>query len=447
MKSKSAVTTSLLSLARTSLQQSISWYSSKRRHWNYPPNPDLQVAVRDDLINLKAASEKLEQQVINIATFGLVSRGKSTVINALLGQKILTTGPTNGVTKWPKSIRWTPSSGKIQIELVDTPGLDEIDGEARADMAREISQQSDLILFVIAGDLTRTEYLALLELRQWQKPLILVFNKVDLYPQIDQQSIYQQIQQLSNQTNQPFFTPDEIVMISAEPQPIPVRIELPDGSTQEEMEYPPPQIEPLQTKILQILNREGKALLALNALTQAKVAQQNIAHKTITMRQEEAEEIIWRYAKYKALIVAVNPIAILDLITGVISDLTMIRALARLYGLPITSYEAGKLWQTIVKSLGGLIVGELVSGFVFGLTKTTTAINSLWENPAGFTTLATTALTQGAIAGYGSYLVGKVAQSYLENGCTWGSAGVDTVIAEIIAQADDDSIVARLSTQ
>ena len=446
MKSKSSVTTSLLSLARNSLQQSITWYSSNRRHWNYPPNPDLQIAVREDLRNLKASAEKLEQQVINIATFGLVSRGKSTVINALLGQKILTTGPTNGVTKWPKSIRWTPTSGKIQIELVDTPGLDEIDGQTRGQMAKEITQQSDLILFVIAGDITRTEYSALLELRKWQKPLILVFNKIDLYPQVDRESIYQQLQQLSNQTNQPLFTPDEIVMISAEPQPIPVRIELPDGSIKEDIEYPSPKIEPLQNKILQILNREGKALLALNALTQAKIAQKNIANKTITIREKEAEEIIWRYAKYKALIVAVNPIAILDLISGLVSDLAMIRALARLYGLPITSYEAGKLWQTIVKSVGGLLVGEIFSTLVFGFTKTTTAITSLWENPAGFTTLATTALTQGTIAGYGSYIVGKVAQTYLENGCTWGSTGVDTVIGEIIAQADDDSIVAKLSS-
>ena len=446
MKSKSSVTTSLLSLARNSLQQSITWYSSNRRHWNYPPNPDLQIAVREDLRNLKASAEKLEQQVINIATFGLVSRGKSTVINALLGQKILTTGPTNGVTKWPKSIRWTPTSRKIQIELVDTPGLDEIDGQTRGQMAKEITQQSDLILFVIAGDITRTEYSALLELRKWQKPLILVFNKIDLYPQVDRESIYQQLQQLSNQTNQPLFTPDEIVMISAEPQPIPVRIELPDGSIKEDIEYPSPKIEPLQNKILQILNREGKALLALNALTQAKIAQKNIANKTITIREKEAEEIIWRYAKYKALIVAVNPIAILDLISGLVSDLAMIRALARLYGLPITSYEAGKLWQTIVKSVGGLLVGEIFSTLVFGFTKTTTAITSLWENPAGFTTLATTALTQGTIAGYGSYIVGKVAQTYLENGCTWGSTGVDTVIGEIIAQADDDSIVAKLSS-
>lgn len=275
------VVTSLYSLARTSLQQSVSWYSSQRRHWNYPPNADLQGAVRDDLRALRAASEKLEQQIIKIAAFGLVSRGKSSVINALLGEKVLDTGPINGVTKWPKSVSWNPPSGKIKIELIDTPGLDEIDGETRANMAREISAQADLILFVIAGDITRTEYLALLELRQALKPLILVFNKIDLFPETDLDTIYQQLQQLSNQTHKPLFTPDEIVLISAQPQPLPIRIELPDGSVGEEWEYPAPMIQPLQEKILQILNREGKALLALNSLTQAKVAQKILPVKPL----------------------------------------------------------------------------------------------------------------------------------------------------------------------
>lgn len=444
MTSKPSPPNSLFSLARASLQQAVSWYSSNRRHWNYPPNLELQGAVRDDLRILKAAAEKLEQQVIKIATFGLVSRGKSAVINALLGQKILETGPLHGVTKWPKSIRWTPASGKVQIELIDTPGLDEIDGEERANMAKEITRQCDLILFVVAGDITRTEYLALLELRKSKKPLILVFNKIDLYPRADRNNIYKQLQQLSYETQKPFFAPDEIVMVSADPQKIPVRVELFGGTMREEWETPPPQIDDLKAKILAILNREGKALLALNSLIQAKEAQKNIAQKTIDLRRDEAEKIIWQYAKYKSLIVAVNPFAFLDIIGGTIADLTMIRALARLYGLPITSYEAGKLWQEIVKSVGTLLIGEIITMFVFSVAKTGTAISSLWENPASFTTFATLGLAQGSIAGYGSYLVGKAAQIYLEKGCTWGSYGTDTVIKEIINQVPSDSIIARL---
>lgn len=423
-----------LTKARASLQQAISWYSSFRRHWNYSPNLELQAAVKDDLQNLKSALEKLDQQVIKIATFGLVSRGKSAVINALLGQKVLTTGPLHGVTKWPKSIRWNPPTDKVQIEFIDTPGLDEIEGETRGEMAKEVARQADLILFVIAGDITRTEYFALLELRQAQKPLILVFNKIDLYPECDRQNIYQQLQQLSNETQKPLFTPDEIVMVAAEPQPLPVRIEWEDGSTTQEWEKIPAKIDPLREKILTILNTEGKSLLALNSLTQAKLAQINIAQKTLKLREKEAEKIIWQYAKYKALVVAINPIAFLDLLGGTIADLVMIRTLARLYGLPITSHEAGKLWRKIVRSLGGLLLTEVFSLVVLGLTKTGTAILNIFENPASFTSYTTAALAQGSIAGYGSYLVGKAAKKYLENGCTWGDLGADTVIQEIVQE-------------
>lgn len=433
-----------LTKARASIQQALSWYSSFRRHWNYPPNLELQAVVKDDLQNLKAALEKLDQQVIKIAAFGLVSRGKSAVINALLGQKILTTGPLHGVTKWPKSIRWTPPSGKVQIEFIDTPGLDEIEGETRENMAKEVARQSDLILFVVAGDITRTEYKALLELRASHKPLILVFNKIDLYPEVDRQNIYQQLQQLSNETKQPLFSPDEIVLVAAEPQPLPVRIEYEDGTITQAWENSLPQIDVLKEKILTILNREGRSLLALNSLIQAKEAQINIAKKTVKLREEEAEKIIWQYAKYKALIVAVNPIVFLDILGGTIADLTMIRTLARLYGLPITSYEAGKLWQKIVTSVGSLLLTEIISLVVLGLAKTGTAIGSIFENPAIFTTYTTAALTQGSIAGYGSYLIGKAAKEYLENGCTWGALGADTVIKEILLEVDSNTIISRL---
>lgn len=434
--------------ARASLQQALSWYSSFRRHWNYPPNAELQGAVRRDLQGLKSALDKLDQKEIAIAAFGLVSRGKSAVVNALLGQKILQTGPLHGVTQWPKSVRWTSPTGKVQVELIDTPGLDEIEGQVRAEMAKEVARQADLILFVVAGDITRTEYQALCELRQSHKPLILVFNKIDLYPEKDREAIYQQLQQLgagSTEENlQPVLSTDEIAMVAAEPQPLEVRVEWPDGRVTQEWETPPPQIGELREKILNILNREGRSLLALNALFQAKEAEANIAKKTLEIRKDEAEAMIWKYAQYKALAVAVNPIAILDLVGGMVADLALIRALARLYGLPITSYEAGNLWRKIFASSGGLLLGEIASSLILGLGKSSAAVASALESPAALTAYASTALTQGAIAGYGAYAVGRVAQEYLEQGCTWGPLGPSTVIQEILNQVEPNTIIYRL---
>lgn len=435
---------------RTSLRQTLSWYSNLRRHNDHLPDIELQAALRPELEVLQSSVDKLDQGVIRIATFGLVSRGKSALLNALLGQKILQTGPIHGVTQWPKSIRWTPSANaKVQVELIDTPGLDEIQGESRAQMAREVAAQADLILFVVAGDITRTEYQALCDLRQAQKPIILVFNKIDLYPDQDQEAIYYQLQQLGtgspkDRRLQKTLTEDEIVMVAAEPAPLEVRVEWPDGRVTYEWETPPPQIEALKQKILKVLNREGRALLALNALFQARNAEANIAKKTLQLRKAEAEELIWRYSKYKALAVALNPIGVVDVLGGAIADLALIRSLSKLYGLPMTSYEAGKLWRKIVISSGGLLLGELGSSLLLGLGKSASVVTSAFDSATGLTAYTSSAIAQAGIAGYGAYAVGQAAQVYLEQGCTWGSSGPSTVIQDILEQVEPDTILYRL---
>ena len=434
--------------SRASLQQAISWYASFRRHWNYPPDEKLQAVVKEDLQALKGALDKLDRKAIRIATFGLVSCGKSSIINGLFGQKILPTGPFHGVTKFPQSVRWNPLKGEIEIELIDTPGLDEISGAARAKIALELAQTSDLILFVVAGDITRTEYEALWQLRRCQKPLILVFNKIDLYPERDRDSIYYQLQLLNanyeqGDLEQIIYT-DDIVMVSAQPQPIQVRIEAADGTVVTGMETPAPQLEELKTAILKILQREGTSLLALNALVQAREAEKNIAHKTVELRQKEAQDIIWQYAKYKAIAVAANPIPLLDVIGGFVADLALIRSLARLYGLPITNHESRELWRKIAASSGALLLGEIASNLVLGIGKGSAVLTHAFSSPSAFVLYGTTASLQGAIAGYGAYVVGQVAQVYLEQGCTWGSLGASTVMAEILSQVEPNTIIYRL---
>jgi hypothetical protein len=231
--------------------------------------------------------------------------------------------------------------------------------------------------------------------------------------------------------------------VAAEPPPLRVRLEFPDAPTQETWETPEPQIEELRQKILQILNQEGRSLLAINALVQTQKAEENIARKTLALRQEEADAIIWKYAQYKALAVAVNPIAVLDLLGGFVTDLFLIRALARLYGLPITSFKAGQLWQKILISSGGLLGAELSSSLILGLSKTT----SLLESPGSFTTYASTAFLQGGIAGYSAYIIGQATKTYLAQGCSWGTWGASTVIAEILSQVDPQTFIYRVLQQ
>lgn len=430
-------------LAITAIQQALNWYNSQRRHWNYPPNLALQTAVRPELQTMKQTLAKLEQKRLTVATFGLVSRGKSSVINALLGEKRLETGPLHGVTQWPQTIRWVDKA-VMQIELVDTPGLDEIAGEARSEMAKSVAQQADLLLFIVAGDITQTEFIALQTLRQAQKPMLLVFNKIDLYPEQDQAQIFAQLQSLTPQGETvPIFSANDIVLCAAQPQSIRVKVEYPDCPSEEGWETPPPQMEALQNRLLDVFNRDGLALLAHNALRQVETAEKAIAQKTVEHRHTEAEGIINRVLRYKGLAIAVNPILGLDLVGSVVADLVLIRRLAQLYGLPITSFQSGRLWKKIAIGTAGVLLTPLIYQALSG----TTSLTAAWESQTLLSFLLGNWLLQGGIAAYSTCIVGQATQTYLTQGATWGNQGTSAVLRQLLAQLPAHSILWQLSPE
>ncbi len=447
-----------LQRARASVRETLTRQTQRLRSLqNQASEAGVLATLQTDLEQLATIANKLEQGAIRIAAFGLVSRGKSAVLNALLNQPVFQTGAINGVTQWPRSVQWLPKSASANgsvmpiLELIDTPGLDEVDGQTRAQMAIDVVHQADLILFVVSGDITRTEYQALCQLRSSQKPLLLVFNKIDLYPEKDRQAIYHHLQNLAaaeaeGQPLNPLLSLREIVMVAAAPAPIQVRVEWADGRVSHEWETPVPQIDELKEKLLEILNREGQMLLAVNALRQVGEVEATIAHKTMQLRKTEAERLIWNFARYKALAIALNPIAFLDVLGGTIADLAMIRSLARLHSLPMTRYEAGKLWRKILLSSGSLLVGELGSSLFLGLGKSAAAVAGAIDGSA-ITTYIGVATTQAALAGYGTYAVGRATQAYLEQGCTWGPQGADTIVQDILSQVEPHTILYRLKQE
>jgi uncharacterized protein len=232
--------------------------------------------TESELVEILALEEKLDKSAIAIAVFGMVSRGKSSLINALLGQKLSETGATHGTTKDVAVYVWD-AGGKIQLRLIDTQGIDEIGGEIRGEMALEAAKQADLILFVIAGDMTRLEQEAIANLQKFYKPILLIFNKTDLYPECDRNAIHSALQNIEVQK---LISPQEIVLTSAEPKPFKVKLQYADGQDSREVwEQPKPDVQSLKERILDLLNTQGKELLAVNALRSLLETQ-----KTVTQR-------------------------------------------------------------------------------------------------------------------------------------------------------------------
>ncbi|MGF1568476.1 MAG: DUF697 domain-containing protein [Nodosilinea sp.] len=445
------LTPTLLTRTRQTLSQVVSRYSTALQGTPTPQAAPHKAAVKTGLGQLQSLSSKLESRCLRVAVFGLVSRGKSAVINALVGEAVVKTGPLHGVTRWPRSVYWQPQGDGLndqgqpwQVELIDTPGLDEVGGDVRAEMAQTVAHQADLILFIVAGDITRTEADALVALSQGQKPLLLVFNKIDLYPDIDRQAIYATLNSFAGSLGNPAqLAVDDVVMVAAQPAPMAVRVEWPDGRTSQDWETPVPQIAPLKAALLEILRQDGPALVALNALRSARDIEGEMVGHVTQLNAERADEIIWQFAKYKAAVVALNPIAGIDLLGGFITDLVMIRTLAQLYGFPITNYEASRLWKAILKSSGLLLLSEL-GGLLLGSGKTTAALFSLMDSASGLTALAGAMTAQASAAGYGSYAVGQAAKTYLEQGCTWGPGGVSATMVAILQDTDSSPALARL---
>src|SRR5262249_13802869 len=159
---------------------------------------------------------------IEIAAFGMVSRGKSSVLNALLGHEAFQTGATHGTTRSKSEKPWESVSlsgtgpDAAKLVLVDTPGIDEVGGEVREALARDVARHADLILFVVSGDMQRREFDALSGLREAQKPIILVFNQIDRYPDADRDQIYDKIK---DERVRHLVRPDDVVMTAARPDP------------------------------------------------------------------------------------------------------------------------------------------------------------------------------------------------------------------------------------
>ena len=406
-----------------------------------------------ELQELQTMKAKLDRNRLAIAVFGVVGRGKSATINALLGQEVMATGAAHGTTRSGLSAKWTVRlKGKgdkkgetLNIELLDTPGLNDVAGETRDRLAFDVARRADLILFVVSGDITHYENQALLQLRQLQKPILLVFNKIDLYPDRDRQTIYEQ---LSNPRIQELISTQEIVLVSANPKPDEVQVQAKDGSVQTVWEEKPAEIAPLKKRIVQLVRREGPSLIALNVLRSVDEVRDRLIDRKMQLKEQEISDLIWKFVAAKSMAVFVNPIALLDIAVGVAIDVGMVTALAKRYGITMTRYGARTLLRKLALGWVGLIAVELSTSLLLGIGKTAavgTAIATGAASVGGtLSTYSTAGMSQAAVAGLTSYLIGQAVREYLKAGCDENPISPKQAMRTVLAKLDRDSILQRI---
>ena len=389
--------------------------------------PDkVRETLAQDYQQLQAMLEKLEHGHIHIAAVGRVSVGKSSLLNALLGKDQFSVSPLHGETKQIDMSHWQQADAG-GIFLIDTPGLNEVDGESREKMSRELAARSDLILFVIDSDLTNSEKQALRDISQQNRPVILVINKSDRFNKQEQTLLKNSVQTLTSE----FIHSENIIFTCARSRQQTVIKVDENGKEYESSRELNPDIDQLKIRLWQILEEEGKTLAALNAGMFAGNFSDQIAKHILEVRQELASKLVRTYSISKGIAVAFNPVPVADLFAAAVMDIGMVVHLSRVYGLPLTKNEAGSLVKVISAQMLALI------GTVWAVN----LISSSLKLGTGGISTAVTAGGQGAIAYYSSYVVGQVAKRYFAAGKSWGELGPKQVVSEILEDIDRESII------
>ncbi len=144
-----------------------------------------------------------------VSIIGRPNVGKSTLLNALLGQKISIVAARPQTTR--NRILGIKNLPGAQIIFIDTPGIHKpknLLGEAMVRSAREVLEEIDIVLFVAdAGRHAEKDRIIIKSLDCLDKPVFLVINKID---EVKKQDILPMIDRYSG-----VFHFSEIIPVSA----------------------------------------------------------------------------------------------------------------------------------------------------------------------------------------------------------------------------------------
>jgi GTP-binding protein EngB required for normal cell division/uncharacterized protein (DUF697 family) len=288
--------------------------------------------IRNELGEL---DRRRDSDQLYIAVFGEISTGKSSLIAALVPGAQPERDARGGTTREVAHYEGV-SPGGDRWRVADVPGSAEAGGDARERMARDEALRAHAVVYVCAGDLTRTQGEELRWLGDFGKPLVLAVNKADQWSADDRERVLRHVR------DQAGGVPDAVIAISAGGEERFLR-RLADGRTEAVARQRLPDIEPLRDAIARLVapGVQGLEPLRENAVL-ARVHERTGEHEA-RHRAVQAERIVTRYAR-RAIVGAMAAVAPgTDLVIQGALAAGMVRALADLHGVRVTDVDIENL--------------------------------------------------------------------------------------------------------
>ena len=324
--------------------------------------------------SVEALRTKLQKQKLEIVAFGTVSSGKSSVLNALAGRDVFRSEPRGGTTVTRNEIPWP---GGDEVVLVDTPGLAEIDGAQREELAKRAARDADLVLFVTDGPLKDFEFRFLEHLAAMEKRVLVCLNKEDWFRPEDRDLL---LEQIAGQVAR-LVPRENVVALRAQPAArVRTRV-LADGSQTEESVEVEPDIRALAGRMQAIVARDGRDLLLANMLLQSRGLVAEAKAQVQTELDRQAKEIVDRAMWQAGAAAALSPLPVVDLMAGTGITSNMVLQLARVYRQKIDIDTIGRLLGELGKQLvsvaGANVAGPAAGAAIASMLKTVPGVGTI----------------------------------------------------------------------
>ena len=330
-----------------------------------------------DIISFNQKLFRLKEKKIRIGVYGKSGVGKSSVLNSLLEKDIFKTDIINGTTREIQAEEWKFKDQSLNsIELLDCPGFDFCDIKFPDKVYSSINH-SDLILFIISGDLNRNELSEISSFIQDGKKIILILNKIDLFNKIELKEIIENIN---------FKLPKDLN--------IPIIINYENN---------------LKNYIAKLINQYGEILLTLNSVQLADKLFLKIKEQRLKRRQKLAQSTIGKFSTIKASAVALNPFILFDVAGSFAIDTALINELSTIYGLNLKGESTRKIFKKL--SINNLCIGITQVGVntSLNLIKKLILLTAPFTFGLSLLPYGPIAIIQAAIAIYSTKILGKLA--------------------------------------
>lgn len=319
---------------------------------------------------LEALTPALDRQSVSIAIAGGQGVGKTALMEVLKAREF---------------------GQNPLVSVTEVPALFTRQGAA----ADATFQTADLLLFLVAGDITDPEFDAVQQCIALGQRVMVVWNKQDRCLSRDRADLLQHLRSRL----QPLLDPEDVVAIAAAPAPVKVMRHQADGTVQESLEPQLPDLSKLTPRLGRIVETETPQLVCASVIRAADALKQEIKNDLNKVREARALPIVTQYQWVTAAAAIANPFPALDLLATGAANAQMIVDLGNIYQQKVSLEKA----QVAAANLGELL---LKFGLVELSTQTIAAVCK---------TNAVTYLAGGAVQGISAaYLTRIVGLSLIE---------------------------------